>query len=273
MGMDFGFGPLEAEFWRWMFLMARIGAALMAAPFFGAGNVPPQVRLMVTGAMALLIANYSKVAAPADLMSMAGFLAIIGEVAVGLMLGFVLQFAFAAPQIAAELIGGGMGLSLASAIDPQSGAHSPALGQYFSVVMTLIFLAMGCHLQWLALVVKSYEAFPPGHVLGSAVLAPSHLGVVLGFGSTMFATAVMMALPVTLALLLVQVLAGLLSRSAPSLNLFSLGLPAGIIGGLAALLATAPMLGDRITDLAAQAIAQTSQVMAGPEPAGQVMAN
>lgn len=262
-GLNFGFGPLEAEFWRWMFLMTRVGAALMAAPFFGAGNVPPQVRVMVTAAMALLVDVYTRAAAPADLMSMAGFLAIIGEVAVGTMLGFVLQFAFATPQIAAEIIGGGMGLSLAATVDPQSGARSPALGQYFSVVMTLIFLGMGCHLQWLALVVKSYEAFPPGHVLGSAILAPSHLGVVLGFGSQMFATAVMMALPVTLALLLVQVLAGLLSRSAPSLNLFSLGLPAGILGGLAALLATAPMIGDRIMDLSAEAIAQTTRVMGG----------
>lgn len=263
MGLDFGFGALEVEFWRWMFLMTRVGAALVAAPFFGSANVAPQIRVMVTAAMALLVANYTHVAAPAHLMSLPGFLAVIGEVAVGSMLGFVLQFAFAAPQIAAELIGGGMGLSLASTIDPQSGAHSPALGQYFSVVMTLIFLAMGCHLQWLSLVVKSYEAFPPGQVLGSAILNSSHLGVVLSFATTMFATAVMMALPVTLALLLVQVLAGLLSRSAPSLNLFSLGLPAGILGGLTALLATAPMIGDRITDLSAQAVAQVNQVMGG----------
>jgi flagellar biosynthetic protein FliR len=263
MGLGFGFGDLEAEFWRWMFLMTRIGAALVAAPFFGATNVPPQVRVMVAAAIALLVANTSKVAVPTDLMSMPGYLAIIGEVAIGSMLGFVLQFAFATPIIAAEIIGGGMGLSLAASVDPQSGARSPALGQYFSVVMTLIFLAMGCHLQWLALVVKSYEAFPPGHVLGSAILAPSHLGMVLGFASTMFATGVMMALPVTLALLLVQVMAGMLSRSAPSLNLFSLGLPAGILGGLAALLATAPMLGDRITALAADAIAQATQVMGG----------
>lgn len=262
-GLDFGFGGLEADFWRWMFLMTRVGAALLAAPFFGASNVPAQVRVMITGAMALLVANYTKVAAPVDLMSAEGFLAIIGEVAVGSMLGFVVQFAFATPQIAAELIGGGMGMSLASTIDPQSGAHSPALGQYFSVVMTLIFLGMGCHLQWLALVVKSYEAFPPGHVLGSSILAPAHLGVVLGFASTMLATAVMMALPVTLALLLVQVLSGLLSRSAPSLNLFSLGLPAGILGGLAALLATAPMIGDRIMDLSASAITQTAQTLGG----------
>jgi flagellar biosynthetic protein FliR len=33
--MNFGFGPLEAEFWRMVFLMTRCGAALFAAPLFG----------------------------------------------------------------------------------------------------------------------------------------------------------------------------------------------------------------------------------------------
>jgi flagellar biosynthetic protein FliR len=263
LGLNFGFGDLEVEFWRWAFLMTRIGAALVAAPFFGTGNVPPQVRVIMAGAIALLVANSTKVAAPADLMSMSGYLAIIGEVAIGTMLGFVLQLSFATPAIAAELIGGGMGLSLAATVDPNSGARSPILGQYFAVVLTLIFLGLGAHLQWLALVVKSYEAFPPGHVLGSAVMSAPRLGVVLSFASTMFATAVMMALPVTLTLLLVQILAGLLSRSAPALNLFSLGLPAGIVAGLAALLATAPMISDRMTELSATAIEQVSQAMGG----------
>ena len=44
LALHFGFGALEAEFWRWAFLMTRIGAAMVAAPFFGATNVPAQVR-------------------------------------------------------------------------------------------------------------------------------------------------------------------------------------------------------------------------------------
>src|SRR3546814_19701104 len=85
------------------------------------------------------------------------------EVLVGLTLGFVLQLSFAAPIIAAEVIGGGMGMNMAVAIDPTSGTQSPALGQYFMVVMTLIFLALGAHLQWFALLIDSYRIFPPGH--------------------------------------------------------------------------------------------------------------
>lgn len=257
ISLNFGFGALEAEFWRWVFLMTRIGAGLVAVPIFGGVNVPAMVRVMAAAAIAALVANWSPVQAPAHLLSAVGLLAIAGEVLVGLTLGFVLQFAFAAPMIAAEVIGGGMGMSMASTVDPGSGSHSPALGQYFAVVLTLIFLGLGAHLEWIALVVKSYAAFPPGQTwLGAARFA-----AVAGFASDMLATAVVMALPVTLVLLLVQVLAGVLGRSAPALNLFSLGLPAGIIGGFAALALSAPMVADRMEDLSAHALAAATSVI------------
>ena len=261
IGLDFGFGPLETEFWRWCFLMTRIGAALVAAPFFGGANVPVQARVIATAAIAALVDGWTQAAAPTALMSLPGMISICGELLIGLSMGFVLQFAFAAPTIAAEIIGGGMGLGMAGTIDPQNGAHSPALGQYFSVLLTVIFFGLGGHLQWLALVVKSYSAFPPGHVLGA--FGPERFAQIVGFGSNLLATAVAMALPVTLVLLLIQTMAGVLSRSAPALNLFSLGLPATIIGGFAALVASAPLISDRMTALSADAVAQVASILGG----------
>lgn len=257
IGLDFGFGHLEAEFWRWMFVMTRIGAAMLAAPIFGASGVPMQVRVAVTGAIAALVCAWTNVAVPPALLSANGILWVAGEVLVGLALGFVLQLAFAAPLIAAEVIGGGMGMSMASAADPNTGAHSTALGQYFTVVLTLIFLALGGHLQWLDLVVKSYQTFPPGETW----LGADRIAAIAAFGSAMFLTAVAIALPVTLILLVVQVVAGVLSRSAPALNLFSLGLPAGVLAGIAALIISAPVLSDQFADLTAQALKQTQEVM------------
>ena len=183
--LSFGFGALEAEFWRWLFAMTRIGAAMLAAPFFGAGNVPPQVRVIATGAIAALVCNWTALAAPPALLSIAGIVVLLGEVLAGLALGFVLQLAFAAPVIAAEVISGAMGMGLASAVDPNSGAHSPALGQYFAVVLTLVFFATGGHLQWTALLVESYRTFPPG----AAWLGPERMHEIAGFGAAMFATA------------------------------------------------------------------------------------
>lgn len=255
--LDFGFGAVEAEFWRLMFAMTRIGAALLAAPLFGAGSVPPQVRVIVTGAIAVLVCAWTPLAAPAALFSVEGLLAVLGEVLIGLSLGFVLQIAFAAPVIAAEVISGAMGMSMATAVDPNSGAQSPALGQYFTVVITLIFLALGAHLQWIALLVESYSVFPPGQ----AWLGPEKMAQIASFATVMFATAVAIALPVTLVLLVVQLITGVLSRSAPALNLFALGLPAGVLAGIAALIAAAPILTDQMTDLSTTAIGQTRSLL------------
>ena len=255
--LSFGLGGLEAEFWRWLFIMTRIGAALFAAPFFGATSVPPQARVIMTGAVGILVCNWTGVQAPAALFSLAGVLAVAGEVLIGLSLGFVLQLSFAAPTIAAEVIGAGMGMSIASAADPQTGAHSPALGQYYGVVLTLVFLGLGGHLLFLDLVIKSYSSFPPGHTW----LGPEKLAMIAGFGTQMFITAVAIAFPVTLILLLVQVGAGVVSRAAPSLNLFSLGLPAGVLAGLAALIISAPLTGDMMADLTAAALKQAEGVL------------
>lgn len=257
MQLNFGFGALEAEFWRLLFVMTRIGAAMVAAPFFGAGSVPPQVRVIAAGAVAVMVCAWSPVAAPPALLSLEGLLVVAGEILVGLTLGFVLQIAFAAPVMGAEVIGGAMGMSMATAVDPNSGTQSPALGQYFTVVLTLIFLSLGGHLHWLALVLESYAVFPPGETW----LGPEKFNDVLGFAGMMFVTAVAIALPVTLVLFLVQVLTGVLSRSAPALNLFALGLPAGVLAGFAALIAAAPILTEQFTDLTEMALGQARGIL------------
>lgn len=257
-GLDFGFGAVEAEFWKLMFAMTRIAAAMLAAPFFGAAGVPVQARVVLAGAVAVMVAAWTPLAVPPALFSLAGLVTVLGEVLVGLALGFVVQVAFAGPVIAAEVIGGAMGMSLSTSVDPNSGAQSPALGQYFMVTLTLVFLALGGHLHWLRLVVDSYAALPPG----AAWLSPERIGGIVAFGSEMFAAAVAMALPVTLVLLLVQVLTGVLSRSAPALNLFALGLPAGVLAGLAALIVAAPLLADQMADLSRLALEAAGAVIA-----------
>ena len=162
IALDFGLGAIEQEFWRVVFLMTRIGAALFAAPFFGAALVPVTVRVSAAWALAIFVAAWlPQVTAPPALFSVAGLLAVAGEVMIGLALGFVLQIAFAAPVMAAELIGGGMGMSMAISADPASGGQTTAFGQYFTIVLTLIFLAIGAHLHWIALLVESCDSFRP----------------------------------------------------------------------------------------------------------------
>jgi len=249
---DFGFGNIEAELWKLIFLMTRVGAAFVAAPIFGAMSVPVQLRIVMAGSIAVFVLIWVPTPTPVELMSVRGMVALTSEVVLGLTFGFLLQLSFAAPVMAAEQIAGGMGMAIATAVDPNTGGQSGALGQYFTLVLTLIFLAVGGHLLWLRLIIDSYSALPPG---GEWFGADEALRVA-GFASEMFATAVVIALPVTLALLLVQVATGVLSRSAPSLNLFSLGLPASVLAGIAALILAAPLMTDQFVALSASAIDQ-----------------
>ena len=259
IALDFGLGAIEQEFWRVVFLMTRIGAALFAAPFFGAALVPVTVRVSAAWALAIFVAAWlPQVTAPPALFSVAGLLAVAGEVMIGLVLGFVLQIAFAAPTIAAEVISGAMGMSMAISADPAGGGQTTAFGQYFTIVLTLIFLAVGAHLHWIALLVERYRSFPPGETW----LGAERFELIASFAGTMFETAVRIALPVTLVLLLAQVLTGVLSRSAPSLNLFALGLPAGVLAGIAALIMAAPLFYDQLEDLVALSLGQAETVIA-----------
>ncbi len=257
IGLDFGFGPLEAEFWRFVFVMTRIGAALFAAPLFGAAAVPAQVRVMLTAALAVLVCSWTQVAAPPALLSLAGLVVVAGEVVIGLALGFVMQLAFAAPAIGAELIGAGMGMSIAASADPINGAHSAVFGQYFSVVLTVLFFGIGAHLDWISLLIESYRTFPPG----TPWLTPGRLHLIDIFAADMFLAGLSIALPVVVLLLVVHIVTGIIGRSAPALNLFALGLPAGVLAGIAALLASAPLIGERMVDLAHTAVAHSAALL------------
>ena len=253
----FGIGPLEAEFWRVIFLMTRIGAAMIAAPIFGAMGVSGQVRLIAAGSIAVFVAAWTDVSAPAEVFSLTGLLAVAGEVVLGLTLGFVLQIAFAGPVLAAEVIGGAMGLSMAMTTDPQAGTQITAFGQFFTIVLTLIFLAMGGHLQWLQLVIESYSTFPPG----APWLGDDRTVMIAGFASQLFYFGLLIALPITLVLLMVQLLTGILSRSAPSLNLFALGLPSGVLAGLGALIVASPLIYAEFETVARTGLANVALVI------------
>lgn len=236
-----GFGlSIEPQLWALLFAMVRIGAAFIAAPVFGAVSVPLPARIALTGAIGVLIVNTVPVNPPAEIFSVTTILAVAAEALVGLALGFVLQIAFAAPLIASEVIGISMGLGFAQAVDPQNGQGTPALGQFFSILLTLLFLALDGHLVLVDLVARSYTALP----IGAAWLTPERLLNIALFGGYAFLAGLLLALPVGFLLLCLNLIVGMISRSAPALNLFAVGLPASLALGVVALLLAMPAMGD-----------------------------
>jgi len=241
-----------------LFAMLRIGGAFVTAPIFSHLAIPVQVRILLAAAIAVAIVTTRPVPG-LDLLTAAGLIAAASEVTVGLALGFVLQLAFAAPMVAGEQISAGAGLGFAAFSDPQSGISSPAIGQFLSLLMTLLFLAFDGHLRFLEIVVRSYAALPPGDALPAA----SQWRDLVGFGGFVFEAGLLIALPISVALLCVNLSLGVLTRAAPQLNIFAIGLPVSVLAAMAMLALAFPALVELMTAICGRALDVAQRMAAG----------
>ena len=153
------------------------------------------------------------------------------EILVGVAIGFGVQMIFDALVIGGQTIAMSMGLGFAMMVDPQRGVSVPVVSQFFVIVGILVFLALGGHLALIRLLADSFEVLPVGRFLDA-----SSLWTVLGWGTQLFAGAVRIALPAVAGLLVVNIAFGVMSRAAPTLNLFAVGFPVTLLLGFLILL-------------------------------------
>ncbi len=205
----------------------RVGGVVMLAPLLGAMYVPRRLRLAMALVLSLALLPSAGPPPALDPLSGAGLVAITQELIVGLAIGFVLRLATESALLAGQLISTGMGLSFATVVDPQNGGM-PLLGRFYIVVASLLLLATNAHLSLIALLAQSFAAVP----LGTGGIDASDARVIADFGAAMFAGALQLALPSVIAILMVNVAFGVISRAAPTLNLFAVGFPITIMLGL-----------------------------------------
>lgn len=229
---------IQLESWLAMYFwpFARIAGCLMVAPIFGAKFVPARLRIVLAGAITLLVAPLLPPVPQVEMFSIQSMLITAQQVLVGVIVGFTLQFIFDAVGMGGQLLANSMGLSFAFNIDPMRGASTPALGQIYLLLMTMTFLALNGHLALLEALVRGFQTVPVG-VNG---VGPLGLWKVVHFAEQLFSGALSIALPGMTALLVVNISFGVISRAAPTLNLFAVGFPVALIAGLVILTAGMP---------------------------------
>jgi flagellar biosynthetic protein FliR len=229
--------------WLWPFL--RVGALLLAAPIIGTTIVPARVRM----ALALIVTGVLVPVLPApaviDPFSAQGFSTAIQQLGIGVGIGLVLRIMFTALELAGTIMAQQMGLSFAALVDPQTGASVPVLSQFYIVLMTLFFLAANGHLLMLEALSRSFELLP----VATAGISRGGLYVVIDWMGALLAASVLIALPVIVALLVVNVALGVMVRAAPQLNLFAIGFPVMILFGVLVIALTLPGLDDHLARL------------------------
>lgn len=218
----------------WPFV--RVGSCFMVAPVLGAQYVPARIRVAVAGGVALLIAPL--VPSPPGVMpfSAPGLVITLQQALIGVALGYCMQLVFDAVTLGGQLLSNSMGLSFAYNIDPLHGAQTPVLGQFYTLLVTMTFLALDGHLRLMEILVDGFRTMP----IGTTGLGPDGLWTIVQWSSTLFSGALSVALPGVTALLIVNLAFGIMSRAAPTLNLFAVGLPISLIFGLCIMLVGLP---------------------------------
>ena len=122
-----------------------------------------------------------------------------------------------------------------------------------------MFLSVDGHLVLVETIVKSYEALPPGQ----AWMTPAQFKAIALFGGYAFLAGLLLALPVGFLLLCLNLVMGMMSRAAPSLNLFSVGMPAALTIGVITIAVAFPAMGDYMLVIIREALAATETLVIG----------
>ncbi|MEX1669994.1 flagellar biosynthetic protein FliR [Zhongshania guokunii] len=205
----------------------RIGGAMMTAPLFSAAYIPPRARLLLAIFITAVLLPILPASPPMNLLGIETVLLIANEFLIGLCIGFIIQLVFDAIILAGQLIAMGMGLGFAMMVDPQRGVQVPVLSQFLLIFTMLLFVAMNGHIDFLSLLARSFEYWP----VGGSALSGDQIGVVIMRGAELFTGAIRVAIPAVVALLVVQLAMGVVSRAAPTLNLFAVGFPIAMLIG------------------------------------------
>jgi flagellar biosynthesis protein FliR len=244
---------LERTLTVWMITGSRVTGLLLVAPFLGSASVPVRLKLGIAVLLTALLVPL--VPAPsATLHASALVLLMLGEVAIGFLLGFTLQLLFDAAQIAGQVCGVQMGYALASVINPDSQADSAVLSIFQELVVLLLFIQLSVPHWLLRGLARSFQYLPPGHFK----LSWPSTGALFQCAGGMWVAGVEIAAPVVVATLFADVALGFLGKASPQLPVLFVGLSIKNLIGLA-LMCGAVGLWPRFFDARFQQAMETSE--------------
>ncbi|GAB4072533.1 flagellar biosynthetic protein FliR [Barrientosiimonas marina] len=151
------------------------------------------------------------------------FLLLMKEAIVGLLIGLLAYIILAAVQIAGGFVDFQMGFAIANVVDPQTGAQSPLIGQYFNIIALMFLLSVNGHHLLIDGIFNSFELIPI-----DAFIPFENAGIaqfIIETFNQMFLIAFQMAMPIVGCLFLVDVALGIIARTVPQMNVFVVGLP------------------------------------------------
>ncbi|MGK2951108.1 MAG: flagellar biosynthetic protein FliR [Thiobacillus sp.] len=244
--------------------LTRILGMIMVVPVFAHRSVPGRVKIGLGIFITLIIAPTLPPMPDVGLGSWQSRFILVQQLLIGIAIGFVMRIAFAAVEAAGEIIGLQMGLGFASFFDPQSAGQTLVLARFFNILATLVFLAVNAHLLLIGVLVESFQTLP----ISQQAISSDGFYNVAAFGSTIFSVGLQLSLPLITILLMTNLSLGILTRSAPQLNIFAIGFPITLGVGLIVLTITLPYFAPQFEQLIQNGFKAMTMVIQTLRPGG-----
>ena len=230
-----------------MLIFARVGTLVMLLPGTGERLVPARLRLALALLLTLILLPLARTLVPEGREPAAVIATMLGEIAVGLVLGLSARIVMGALQVAGSVIAQELGLSFAMTVDPTQGAgQEAAIGNFLTLLGVTLIFATDLHHLALRAIYDSYGLFPPGLFPDAADAAQLAIRAVV----RTFVLAVQISAPFIAFAFLFNLGLGILARLMPQMQVFFLAMPLTIFAGVLILLAVLGlMMGLFVQDL------------------------
>lgn len=235
-----------------LLVFLRLTGFFVSSPFPGT-VAPPKAKLIVSAALAFAFAPTVPGYLPSNMWA-----SVIGEVIIGLCMGFLLTLVMHAFAYAGEMVSQQMGLRMPGFANPLN-ANLSLLGSAMTMLM-LGFFALGPGpLRLVAFLHRMFELVP----VGSGAAVPRSMEMVVAVGGELFAGAIHIGAPLIAAIFAAQLVLAVLARSVPTLNLFIEGPALTTSTGLIGLIATVNTYSPLVDRLVLRRFEQIANWLAG----------
>ena len=229
---------LTAWLAAFLFPLARILALISSSPVLGNKQIPIRIKVGLAILITVIVAPTITVPNNIEPGSAEGIFVLAQQILVGLAMGFTMRLIFTAVEMAGDLAGMQMGLGFASFYDPVNASYTPVIAQFLGILSTLAFLSINGHLYMLSALADSFQAFPVSTTMPSA----EAFRTMAEWGTVIFTHSLQLSMPLIGALMITNLALGILTRSAPQLNIFAIGFPITLTVGFATLALSLPYL-------------------------------
>ena len=216
-----------------LLMLTRCSGIFMIAPFFGSLNIPVTIRAAAAFAFTLVlfpvVDGLGTVAAPPSIWAFAG--AVLAELFIGWLIGFVAYVCFSAIHMAGKVMDMQVGFAVVNVMDPTSGQQIPLIGSLLYNLGIIVFLVTNGHHVIITALAESFRMVPLAAMQPNLSLTM----LLVDFTNGIFVTGMKIAMPVTFAILLVNVALGILARTMPQMNIFVVGIPLQLMVGVGVL--------------------------------------